>query len=344
MDWINLILIPAIKSVILVIVLLTGFAYLTWVERKLICRFQQRIGPNRAWKFGLGHPIADALKMIFKEETIPSYTDKILFVLGPALAIAPALLIFAVVPVGPTINLFGKEIPLVVADVNVGILWVLAVAGLGTYGIILGGWASNNKYSLLGALRTSSQMLSYELPMGILLIAILLVYGTLNLNQIVTPAMAIPWYFRVWLLLAFPFYFITMLAETSRKPFDFPETENELVAGFQTEYGSIKFALVLHDRVPAHPGRQRRGGDAFLRRLARAVRGAGSHPGAVLLRGESTGDGLPVHLGERQRPAAALRSTAALLLDVSFPGVAGLHGDYGGDGGVALEVDARSWI
>ncbi|MDQ1301511.1 MAG: NADH-quinone oxidoreductase subunit [Chloroflexota bacterium] len=243
MDWINLILIPAIKSVVLVVVLLTGFAYLTWFERKLIGRFQQRIGPNRAWKFGLGHPIADALKMIFKEETIPSHTDKILFVLGPALAIAPALLIFAVVPVGPTLNLFGKEIPLVVADVNVGILWVLAVAGLGTYGIVLGGWASNNKYSLLGALRTSAQMLSYELPMGILLIAILLVYGTLNLNQIVTPVIAIPWYLRVWLLLAFPLYFITMLAETSRKPFDFPETENELVAGFQTEYGSIKFAL-----------------------------------------------------------------------------------------------------
>jgi NADH-quinone oxidoreductase subunit H len=243
MDWINLILIPAIKSVVLVVVLLTGFAYLTWVERKLIGRFQQRIGPNRAWKFGLGHPIADALKMIFKEEIVPSYTDKVLFVLGPALAIAPALLIFAVVPVGPTLNLFGKEIPLVVADVNIGILWVLAVAGLGTYGTVLGGWASNNKYSLLGALRTSSQMLSYELPMGILLIAILLVYGTLNLNQIVTPATPIPWYLRVWVLLAFPFYFITMLAETSRKPFDFPETVNELVAGFQTEYGSIKFAL-----------------------------------------------------------------------------------------------------
>ncbi len=243
MDWINLILIPAIKSVVLVVVLLTGFAYLTWFERKLIGRFQQRIGPNRAWKFGLGHPIADALKMIFKEEIVPSYSDKVLFVLGPALAIAPALLIFAVVPVGPTIYLFGKEIPLVVADVNIGILWVLAVAGLGTYGIVLGGWASNNKYSLLGALRTSSQMLSYELPMGILLIAILLIYGTLNLNQIVTPSTPIPWYLRLWLLAAFPLYFIVMLAETNRKPFDFPETENELVAGFQTEYGSIKFAL-----------------------------------------------------------------------------------------------------
>lgn len=249
MDWINLILIPAIKSLILVIVLLTGFAYLTWVERKLIGRFQARIGPNRAWKFGLGHPIADALKMIFKEETIPTHADKILFVIAPALAIAPALLMFAVIPVGPTLRIFGVDIPLVVADVNIGLLWVLAVSGVGTYGIILGGWASNNKYSLLGALRTSAQMLSYELPMGVLIIALLLTtaigttdgQGTLSLVRIVQ--MDRPWWLWLWIWLAFPIYFICMLAETSRKPFDFPETENELVAGFQTEYASIKFAL-----------------------------------------------------------------------------------------------------
>jgi NADH-quinone oxidoreductase subunit H len=249
MDWINLVLIPAIKSVILVVVLLTGFAYLTWLERKLIARFQMRIGPNRAFKFGLGQPIADALKMIFKEEIVPGHVDKVLYVLAPALAITPALLIFAVVPVGPSLTLFGREIPLVVGDVNIGLLWVLAMAGVGTYGIILGGWSSNNKYSLLGALRTSSQMLSYELPGGILLIAILLLTtlgspdgtGTLSLVEIVN--LRLPWYLRLWMWLAFPFYFITMLAETGRKPFDFPETENELVAGFQTEYGGIKFAL-----------------------------------------------------------------------------------------------------
>lgn len=249
MDWINLILIPAIKSLILVIVLLTGFAYLTWVERKLIGRFQARIGPNRAWKFGLGHPIADALKMIFKEETIPAHADKILFVMAPAIAIAPALLMFAVIPVGPTLRLFGVDVPLVVADVNIGLLWVLAIAGVGTYGIILGGWASNNKYSLLGALRTSAQMISYELPMSVLIIALLMTTalgtadgrGTLSLVQIVQ--MDRPWWLWLWIWLAFPMYFICMLAETSRKPFDFPETENELVAGFQTEYGSIKFAL-----------------------------------------------------------------------------------------------------
>ena len=249
MDWITLVVLPAIKSVILVVVLLTGFAYATWLERKLIGRFQLRLGPNRAWPFGLGHPIADALKMIFKEEIIPARADKLLYVIAPGLAIAPALLIFAVVPVGPTLTLFGRQIPLQVADVNIGFLWVLAVASVGVYGVILGGWASNNKYSLLGALRTSAQMLSYELPMGILLIALLLTttlgtqdgFGTLSLNQIVN--MDRPWWLWLWIWLAFPFYFITMLAETSRKPFDFPETENELVAGFQTEYGSIKFAL-----------------------------------------------------------------------------------------------------
>ena len=249
MDWITLVVLPAIKSVILVVVLLTGFAYATWLERKLIGRFQLRLGPNRAWPFGLGHPIADALKMIFKEEIIPARADKLLYIIAPGLAIAPALLIFAVVPVGPTLTPFGRQIPLQVADVNIGFLWVLAVASVGVYGVILGGWASNNKYSLLGALRTSAQMLSYELPMGILLIALLLTttlgtqdgFGTLSLNQIVN--MDRPWWLWLWIWLAFPFYFITMLAETSRKPFDFPETENELVAGFQTEYGSIKFAL-----------------------------------------------------------------------------------------------------
>jgi NADH-quinone oxidoreductase subunit H len=246
MDWINLVLVPAGLSLVLILILLGGFAYLTLAERKILGRFHLRIGPNRAWKFGLGHPIADALKMIFKEEFIPRNADKVLFVLGPALAIVPALAIFAVVPVGPSLNLFGFQVPwkggaLVVADVNVALLYVLAIASLGTYGIILGGWASNNKYSLLGALRTSAQMLSYELPMGILLISIVVVTGTLSLVQMVTEPLA--WYLRAWILLAFPFYFITMLAETNRSPFDMPETENELVAGFQTEYSSIKFAL-----------------------------------------------------------------------------------------------------
>ena len=241
MDWINLIVIPAIKSILLIVVLLTGFAYLTLFERKLVGRFQVRYGPNRAWKFGLGQPIADALKMVFKEEIIPGHVDKVLFVLGPVLAIVPALAIFAVVPVAPDLMLFGRKISMVVADVNIGLLYALAVAGLGTYGIILGGWASNNKWSMLGAMRTSAQMLSYELPMGFILIAILLMTRSLNLVDLVNRPL--PWYYQAWVLLIFPFFFITMLAETNRSPFDLPEAENELVGGYQTEYGGIKFAL-----------------------------------------------------------------------------------------------------
>jgi NADH-quinone oxidoreductase subunit H len=241
MDWVNLVIKPGVLSLILILVLLGGFAYLTWVERKVIGRLQLRLGPNRAWIFGLGHPIADAIKMIFKEETVPGHVDKALFVLGPALAIVPALAIFAVIPLAPDITLFGQTIQLQVADVNVAVLYALAIASLGAYGIILGGWASNNKYSLLGSLRTGSQMLSFELPMGAMILAVLVVFGTMSMSGIVESS--IPWYLRAWLLLAFPFYFITMLAETNRSPFDLPESENELVAGFQTEYGSIKFAL-----------------------------------------------------------------------------------------------------
>jgi NADH-quinone oxidoreductase subunit H len=241
MDWITYIVGPAIKSVVLIVVLLTGFAYLTLFERKLVGRFHIRYGPNRAWKFGLGQPLADAVKMVFKEEIIPGHVDKVVFVLGPVLAIVPALAIFAVVPVAPDLVVFGQTIPMVVASVNVGLLYAVAVAGLGTYGIILGGWASNNKWSMLGAMRTSSQMLSYELPMGFILVAILLMTRTLNLAEMVNHPL--PWYYQFWALLIFPFFFITMLAETNRSPFDLPEAENELVGGYQTEYGGIKFAL-----------------------------------------------------------------------------------------------------
>jgi NADH-quinone oxidoreductase subunit H len=243
MDWINLILIPAVKSIVLIVVLLTGFAYLTLFERKLVGRFHLRYGPNRAWIFGLGQPLADALKMIFKEELIPGHVDKLVYVLGPLLAIVPALAIFAVVPVAPNFTLFGFTVSMVVASVNVGLLYVLAIASLGTYGIMLGGWSSNNKYSLLGALRTTSQMISYELPMGIMLVALILMTRTLNLSEILNVQAGWPWYYWLWAWLIFPFFFITTLAETNRSPFDLPETENELVGGFQTEYGGIKFAL-----------------------------------------------------------------------------------------------------
>ncbi|MCB9114141.1 MAG: NADH-quinone oxidoreductase subunit NuoH [Caldilinea sp.] len=233
MDWLNLIIIPTIRSLVLIVVLLTGFAYLTWYERKLLARFHVRIGPNRAGPRGLLQPIADAVKAVFKEEIIPGHVDKMVYLIAPALALVPALIIWAVIPL-------GKGFP-AVADVPIGFLWILAVAGIESYGVILAGWSSNNNYSLLGALRSSAQMISYELPLGFFLLSILLLAGDFSLVNLVESGRQ--WWEWLWLWLMFPLFFICILAETNRSPFDLPETENELVAGFQTEYGGIKFAL-----------------------------------------------------------------------------------------------------
>lgn len=235
MDWLNLILIPLLRSVALIVVLLTGFAYLTWYERKLLGRFHARLGPTRAGPRGLFQPIADAIKAIFKEEIIPDHVDKPIYLIAPALALIPALIIWAVIPV-------AKGVP-AMADVQIGFLWILAIAGVEAYGVILAGWSSNNNYSLLGALRSSAQMISYELPLGMFLLAILMLAGSFSLVELVeTPRAVWEW---AWLWIMFPLFFICILAETNRSPFDLPETENELVAGFQTEYGGIKFALFM---------------------------------------------------------------------------------------------------
>ena len=233
MDWFNLIVLPVIRSIVLIVVLLTGFAYLTWYERKLLARFHMRYGPTRAGIYGLLQPIADAVKAIVKEEIIPTQADRVVYLLGPLLALVPALVIWAVIPVAPGIA--------AVADVNIGFLWILAIAGVEGYGVILAGWSSNNNYSLLGALRSSAQMISYELPMGMFLVSILMLAGGFSLVSLVEGQRA--WWEWLWLWAMFPFFFICILAETNRSPFDLPETENELVAGFQTEYGGIKFAL-----------------------------------------------------------------------------------------------------
>lgn len=235
MDWLNLVVFPLIRSLILVFVVLTGAAYLTWMERKLLGRFQIRYGPNRAGFFGLMQPAADAIKAFFKEEIIPNHVDKWVYLMGPALALVPALLIWAVIPV-------AKDVP-AIADVNIGFLWILAIAGVESYGLILAGWSSNNNYSLLGALRSSAQMISYELPMGLFLVSILMLAGSFSLVELVNTPRA--WWEWLWLWLMFPFFFICILAETNRSPFDLPETENELIAGYQTEYGGMKFSLFM---------------------------------------------------------------------------------------------------
>ncbi len=235
MDWLNLVILPVLRSIVLAFVLLTGAAYLTWFERKLLARFQVRYGPNRAGPFGLLQPAADAVKAMFKEEIVPRHVDKPVYLLAPALALMPALVIWAVIPV-------AKGVP-AVADVKIGFLWILAIAGVETYGVILAGWSSNNNYSLLGALRSSAQMISYELPLGLFLVSILILAGGFSLVELVETPRA--WWEWLWLWIMFPLFFICILAETNRSPFDLPETENELVAGYQTEYGGMKFSLFM---------------------------------------------------------------------------------------------------
>lgn len=241
MDLVASVVIPFIKSVIIVVGLLVGFAYTTWFERKVAARFTMRYGPNRVGPFGLLQPVADGIKAMFKEEIIPSKADKVLYFIAPGLSIATALLAFAVIPLGRPIHLFGREIPLHLADVNVGVLYLMAVAGLATYGVVLGGWSSNNKYSLLGALRTVAKMISYALPMGLALMSILLMVGDLSLVKIVEYQSPLP--LIVLQPVAFIIYLICSFAEAGRTPFDLPETENELVSGYATEYGGIKFPL-----------------------------------------------------------------------------------------------------
>lgn len=233
MDWLNLVVYPTIRVLVMLLFLLTAAAYLTWFERKLIARFGLRMGPNRAGKFGLLHPVADGIKAIFKEEIIPKNVDRVVYLLGPVLALVPAIIIWAVIPI-------ANGVP-AIADVNVGFLWILAITGIEGYGVILAGWSSNNNYSLLGALRSSAQMISYELPLGMFLVSILMLAGSFSLVELLETGRE--WWEWLWLWFMFPFFFICILAETNRAPFDLPETENELVAGFQTEYGGMKFSL-----------------------------------------------------------------------------------------------------
>jgi NADH-quinone oxidoreductase subunit H len=241
MDWVADFWIPVIKAVVIVVVLLLSGAYATLWERKICARFQVRYGPNMAGPFGMFQPLADAVKAIFKEEYIPNHVDKVLYVMGPGISYAAVIITFAVIPFGPEVNLFGQKVGLWIGDANVSLLFLLAIAGLGSYGIVLGGWSSNNKYSLLGALRGVAQMISYELPMGLALLSVVLLAGSLSVRQIVDFQGG--WPLVVLQPVGFLIFLIAIIAESNRSPFDLPETENELVSGFMTEYGGIKFAL-----------------------------------------------------------------------------------------------------
>ena len=234
---------PLIKGVVILTVLLLTMAYLTFAERKILAYMQVRIGPNRVGPKGWLQPIADGLKLLVKEDLVPGRAERFVFMLAPILIFAPAILVWAVIPWGETFTVAGTPITPFLADINIAILFVLAVSSVGVYGIILGGWASNNKFSLMGGLRSAAQMVSYEVPMGFAVVSVLLMAGTLSLVGIVEAQRDAGLWFIFPGILAFGIYFICGVAENNRNPFDLPEAEAELVAGFHTEYSGMRFAM-----------------------------------------------------------------------------------------------------
>lgn len=222
-------------------------AYSTWAERKVAAIMQDRIGPNRSWKFGLLQPLCDGGKFFFKEDFIPEKAEKFLFFFGPGLVMFISLITGAVIPWGTSLNIGGISYDLQVANLDVGVLYLMGMVSIGVYGIMIGGWASNNKFALIGAIRASSQMISYELAMGLALLAIIMMNGSLDLKEIA--AQQSGWFGMKWNLwfqpIAFIVFFVAALAETNRSPFDLPECETELVGGFHTEYSAMKLGLFL---------------------------------------------------------------------------------------------------
>ncbi len=240
------IVIPIIKILFIVHLLIIGVMVMIWSERRVSGWIQDRLGPNRVGPQGLLQPIADGIKFLFKEDLIPNHVDKPLYVLAPAMLLIPAMIAIAVVPFGSSITIEGLDNPisLQIADINIGILYILAITSLGVYGVVIGAWASNNKYSLLGGLRSSAQMISYELTLGLAIIGVLMLSESLSLHEIAEEQGSYPW--RWNFLIHFPAFlaFTTaMFAETNRLPFDLAEAEQELVAGYHTEYSSMKFAI-----------------------------------------------------------------------------------------------------
>jgi NADH-quinone oxidoreductase subunit H len=231
-----------IKSLILILFLTFGFMYVTVFERRFLARIQSRIGPNRAGPFGLLQPAADGLKLIFKEELIPANADKFLFVIAPIITVIPALIVLAVIPWGESMMIFGRQVNLFISDINVAVVYIMAVTSISVYGITLAGWSSNNKYALLGGLRATAQMISYELALGLSFMGPVVLAGSLSMMDIVRAQQSGLWYV-VLQPAAFIIYFFASIAEINRAPFDMPEAEQELTAGYHAEYSGMKFAL-----------------------------------------------------------------------------------------------------
>jgi NADH-quinone oxidoreductase subunit H len=245
-----------IKGFVLCLILLGGFAYLTLYERRALARMQVRVGPNRAGPQGLLQPIADAVKLIFKEEFTPAGVYKVVFILAPVLTVVPSLVLAAVIPLGPSFNIFGRDIDLYVSSVNVGVLYVMSIASIAVYGIVLAGWSSNNKYAMLGGVRSAAQMISYELALGLSLAVVIIMSNSMNLIEIVEAQGTVLFNINLgfvnipvpnWNAFMQPIgaliFWIATLAEVNRAPFDMPEAEQELTAGYHSEYSGMKFAL-----------------------------------------------------------------------------------------------------
>lgn len=241
LNWIAGFFVLIVKMSLILGTMLFVAAYLVLAERKLLGRLQVRYGPNRAGIFGVLQPIADAVKMLLKEDIVPSAADRVIFLLAPAVVATTAMLMFAVVPFGPAIQVWGHEVPMVISDFNVALLFVFAMSSLGVYGFALGGWASNSKFALLGGIRGAAQMISYELALGLSLIPIVMLAGSFSLVEIVNAQASYP--YIIVQPISFIIFFIAAMAESKRIPFDLPEAENELGAGYHTEYSGMRFGL-----------------------------------------------------------------------------------------------------
>jgi NADH-quinone oxidoreductase subunit H len=250
-DWVAWVLLVA-RVVVIFVMALVAVMIVIWIERKVVADMQNRIGPNRAGPLGILVTLADGAKLFFKEGITPITADRVVYVLAPMASVIPALLAFAVIPFGTGVHIFGRDVPFQIADLNVGILWILAMASLAVYGVVLAGWSSGSNYPLLGAIRSSAQMISYEVGMSLGLVAVLLYSGTLTMSAIIAGqarhfhVTGLGWLPKWNVFLQFPaflIYMVAAVAETNRPPFDLPEAETELVGGYHTEYSGIKFAM-----------------------------------------------------------------------------------------------------
>lgn len=239
----EMVIITLLKIIAVLAVVLTGCAYSTYLERKVVAAMQHRVGPSYAGPYGLLQPLADAVKLMFKEDIIPDDVERWTYALAPAISFIPALLTFAVVPFGMDMTIFGREIKMVLSDMNVGVLFVFAITSMGIYGIVLAGWSSGSKYSLLGSIRSSAQMISYEISYGLSIVGVLFIANTLSLSELIAQQETILDWFIFSQPVGFLLYVTCAVAETNRAPFDLPEAESELVAGYHTEYSSMRFSM-----------------------------------------------------------------------------------------------------